>query len=186
MILNADKAEITINKHIYLHLAEHLGRGIYDGIWRKDDTGEYRIREDIVEALRAIQIPNLRWPGGCFADYYYWKDGVGPRSERPSMVNFIWGGVTEDNSVGTHEFLELVELLETEAIVVGNVGSGTVQEMTQWWEYINHPGPSPMADWCRENGREESWNVRFWGVGNEPCRQKKDMPPSTAKPNGSS
>jgi alpha-L-arabinofuranosidase len=168
MTLRVDQAETTINRHIYGHFAEHLGRGIYDGIWRKDESGEYQIREDIVAALRAIRIPNLRWPGGCFADYYFWKDGVGPRDQRPSIVNAIWGGVTEDNSVGTHEFMELVELLETEPIIVGNVGSGTVQELAQWWEYVNHPGPSPMADLRREHGREEPWNVRFWGIGNEP------------------
>jgi alpha-L-arabinofuranosidase len=167
MTLNVDQAEITINKHIYGHFAEHLGRGIYDGIWYQDESGEYSIRQDIVDALRAIQIPNLRWPGGCFADYYFWKDGVGPRDERPSIVNVLWGGVTEDNSVGTHEFMELIDLLDTEPIVVGNVGSGTVQDMAQWWEYVNHPGPSPMADWRKENGREEPWNIVYWGVGNE-------------------
>jgi alpha-L-arabinofuranosidase len=168
MVIHADQGEHTISRHLYGHFAEHLGRGIYDGIWRMDpDAREYRIRDDVVDALRRIQIPNLRWPGGCFADYYFWKDGVGPRDERPSIVNVLWGGVTEDNSVGTHEFLELVERLDTEPIVVGNVGSGTVQDMAQWWEYLNHPGPSPMADWRRENGRDEPWNVRYFGVGNE-------------------
>lgn len=167
MVLDADGGEETISRHIYGHFAEHLGRGIYDGIWREDTTGQFRIRDDVVEALRAIRIPNLRWPGGCFADYYFWKDGIGPRDQRPSIVNVLWGGVTEDNSVGTHEFMELVERLDTEPIVVGNVGSGTVQDMAQWWEYVNHPGPSPMADWRNENGRDEPWNIRYWGVGNE-------------------
>ncbi len=167
LVINADQGEITISRHIYGHFAEHLGRGIYDGLWIKDESGHYRIREDIVEALRRIQIPNLRWPGGCFADYYHWRDGIGPVEDRPAIVNTLWGGVTEDNSIGTHEFMELVEALDTEAIVVGNVGSGTVEEMARWWEYINFPGVSPMADLRRENGREEPWNVRFWGVGNE-------------------
>jgi alpha-N-arabinofuranosidase len=167
MTLDADGGEETISRHIYGHFAEHLGRGIYDGIWRETATGQFRIRDDVVEALRAIQIPNLRWPGGCFADYYFWKDGVGPRDQRPSIVNALWGGVTENNSVGTHEFMELVERLDTEPIVVGNVGSGTVREMAQWWQYVNHPGPSPMADWRKENGRDEPWNIRYWGVGNE-------------------
>jgi alpha-L-arabinofuranosidase len=167
MILNVDEAHTTINRHIYGHFSEHLGRGIYDGIWMKDGPGNFQIRDDVVDALRAIKIPNLRWPGGCFADYYFWKDGIGPREDRPSIVNVLWGGVTEDNSVGTHEFMELVDRLDTEPIIVGNVGSGTVQEMAQWWEYMNHPGPSPMADLRKENGREEPWNVRFWGVGNE-------------------
>ncbi len=167
MILNVDQAEHKINRHIYGHFSEHLGRGIYDGIWRKNDAGEYEIRDDIVDALRAIQIPNLRWPGGCFADYYFWKDGIGPKDERPSIVNVLWGGVTEDNSVGTHEFMELIDRLDTEPIFVGNLGSGTVQDMAEWWEYVNHPGPSPMADLRKKHGREEPWNIRFWGVGNE-------------------
>jgi alpha-L-arabinofuranosidase len=167
LILNVDEARVTISRHIYGHFSEHLGRGIYDGIWRQDETGNFQIRPDVVDALRAIHIPNLRWPGGCFADYYFWKDGIGPRQERPSIVNVLWGGVTEDNSVGTHEFMELVGQLDTEPIIVGNVGSGTVHQMAQWWEYMNHPGPSPMADLRNKNGRENPWNVRFWGVGNE-------------------
>lgn len=157
----------TISRHLYGHFAEHLGRGIYDGFWKKDADGEYIIRDDVVEALRELGVPNLRWPGGCFADYYYWQHGVGPKGERPMVVNNLWGGVTEDNSVGTHEFLELVDELDSEPIVVGNVGSGTVQDMAAWWEYINHPGPSPMAKKRAENGRDEPWDVRYWGVGNE-------------------
>jgi len=167
MTLKDDQAEDTISRHIYGHFAEHLGRGIYDGIWLEDETGEYNIRMDVVEALKDIQIPNLRWPGGCFAEYYFWKDGVGPKEDRPNIVNVMWGGVTEDNSVGTHEFMELIELLDTESIIVGNVGSGSVQEMAEWWEYINHPGPGPMADLREKHGREDPWNVKFWGIGNE-------------------
>lgn len=157
----------TVNPHIYGHFAEHLGRGIYDGFWYKDEQGEYSARADIIEALQAIQIPNLRWPGGCFADDYDWKDGIGPTDERPTVVNNNWGGVTEDNNFGTHEFMELVRLLGTEPIVVGNVGSGTVQDMAQWWEYMNHPGMSPMATLREENGQAAPWNVTYWGVGNE-------------------
>ena len=167
MVINADLGEHTISRHIYGHFAEHLGRGIYDGIWTKTDTGAWGLREDVIKALRAIDIPNLRWPGGCFADYYHWQDGIGPRAQRPTVVNNLWGGVTEDNSFGTHDFMELVERLGAEAVIVGNVGSGTVQEMSQWWEYMNHPGTSPMADLRRANGRQEPWNVRYWGVGNE-------------------
>ncbi len=167
IIVNADQGETTISRHIYGHFAEHLGRGIYDGFWFKNSAGEWQLREDIIIALRALKIPNLRWPGGCFADYYHWKDGVGPRNERATIVNNIWGGVTEDNSFGTHEFMDLVSALRTEPVVVGNVGSGTVSEMSQWWEYFNHPGVSPMANLRGENGRSEPWNVRFWGVGNE-------------------
>ena len=167
LVVNADQGEHTISRHIYGHFAEHLGRDIYDGFWTKAGTGEWHLRDDIIQALRKIEIPNLRWPGGCFADYYHWKDGIGPRDERPTIVNTLWGGVTEDNSFGTHEFMELVDRLDTEPFVVGNVGSGTVEEMADWWEYVNFRGVSPMADLRRANGREEPWNVRFWGVGNE-------------------
>jgi alpha-N-arabinofuranosidase len=125
------------------------------------------IRNDVVAALRAIRIPNLRWPGGCFADEYHWRDGIGPRGERPKMVNTHWGGVTEDNSFGTHEFLDLCAQLECEPYICGNVGSGTVQELSQWVEYVNFDGISPMAELRRKNGREEPWKVRFWGIGNE-------------------
>ena len=167
MVVNADQGEHTINRHIYGHFAEHLGRDIYDGFWTTAGTGEWHLREDIIEALRAIDIPNLRWPGGCFADYYHWRDGIGPRGDRPRMVNTIWGGVTEDNSFGTHEFMELVQRLEADPIVVGNVGSGTVREMADWWEYLNHPGGSSLADERAANGHPEPYDVRFWGVGNE-------------------
>jgi alpha-N-arabinofuranosidase len=167
LVIHADQGTDTISRHIYGHFAEHLGRDIYDGFWTKANTGEWHLRDDVIEALKRIQVPNLRWPGGCFADYYHWKDGIGPRDRRPTMVNTVWGGVTEDNSFGTHEYMELVNRLGTEPFIVGNLGSGTVQEMAEWWEYLNHPGGSPMADLRRENGRAEPWNVTMWGLGNE-------------------
>ena len=113
--------------------------------------------------MRSRNTPNLRWPGGCFADYYHWKDGIGPREKRPTVVNNNWGGVSEDNGVGTHEFLELTQKLGAEPFIVGNVGSGTVQEMQEWWEYVNHPGVGPMADLRRRNGRQDPWNVHLLG-----------------------
>lgn len=161
---------ITINKHIYGHFSEHLGRCIYDGFWVNDSMNvpkKDRIRLDIVEALKKIQIPNLRWPGGCFADEYHWRDGIGPREQRPKMVNTNWGNVTEDNSFGTHEFLELCSLLKCEPYITGNVGSGTVEEMSKWVEYLNFDGLSPMTVIRKQNGREKPWGVNFWGVGNE-------------------
>jgi alpha-N-arabinofuranosidase len=164
----ADKQ--VISKHIYGHFAEHLGRCIYDGFWVDENStipNKGRIRLDIVEALKKIKIPNLRWPGGCFADEYHWRDGIGSRNQRPKMVNTNWGGVTEDNSFGTHEFLELCEMLKTEPYIAGNVGSGTVEEMAKWVEYLNFDGVSPMATLRKENGREKPWKVSFWGVGNE-------------------
>ena len=167
LIINPAAARDTISRHIYGQFMEHLGRGIYDGLWQKDAAGNYQFRQEVVAALKNLNIPNVRWPGGCFADYYFWKDGIGPRAQRPTIVNNMWGGVTEDNSFGTHEYFQLIELLGTQPMVVGNVGSGSVHEMAQWWEYINHPGKSPMADLRRQNGREAPWNVRFWGVGNE-------------------
>jgi alpha-N-arabinofuranosidase len=160
----------VISKHIYGQFAEHLGRGIYDGFWvdknlpvKKQD----RIRLDVVEALKKIKIPNLRWPGGCFADEYHWRDGIGPRLQRPKMVNTNWGGITEDNSFGTHEFLALCKLLNTEPYIAGNVGSGTVEEMSKWIEYLNSNSTSTVANMRKQNGHPEPYKVTFWGVGNE-------------------
>ncbi|QHS63007.1 alpha-N-arabinofuranosidase [Chitinophaga agri] len=164
------KSDHTISRHIYGHFSEHLGRCIYDGFWVDPSLNvqkKDRIRLDVVEALKKIRIPNLRWPGGCFADEYHWRDGIGPRDQRPKMVNTNWGGVTEDNSFGTHEFLELCELLDCEPYVSANVGSGTVEEMAKWVEYLNFDDVSPMTAIRKQNGHEKPWKVSFWGVGNE-------------------
>jgi len=170
LVVDADLGRHRINRHIYGHFAEHLGRCIYGGFWVGEDSAIPNvrgIRTDIVEALRRIRIPNLRWPGGCFADEYHWQDGIGPRDRRPPMLNTHWGGVTEDNSFGTHEFMDLCAQLGCEPYICGNVGSGTVREMQQWVEYLTFDGRSPMADLRRANGRDAPWKVRFWGVGNE-------------------
>ncbi|MBO0343306.1 MAG: alpha-L-arabinofuranosidase C-terminal domain-containing protein [Bacteroidota bacterium] len=159
-----------ISKHIYGHFSEHLGRCIYGGLYVGEESvvpNTAGVRNDIIDALKELQIPNLRWPGGCFADTYHWKDGVGPKDERPTMVNRWWGGVTEDNSFGTHDFLNLCETLGAEPYLAANVGSSTVKEFTEYVEYVLHEGGSPMAEWRKENGREEPWNVKYWGVGNE-------------------
>lgn len=159
-----------ISKHIYGHFAEHLGRCIYEGLYVGDDSpipNTAGVRNDIVAALRNLKIPNLRWPGGCFADTYHWKDGIGPKAERPTIVNQWWGGSTENNSFGTHDFLNLCELLEAEPYLSANVGSGTVRETEDWLQYTTHGGTSPMADLRRKNGRQEPWRVPYWGVGNE-------------------
>ncbi|MEP6735013.1 MAG: alpha-N-arabinofuranosidase [Chryseolinea sp.] len=163
-------ASQTISKHIYGHFSEHLGHCIYGGYFVDENSSipnTRRIRTDIVDALKKINIPNLRWPGGCFADEYHWSDGIGERSQRPKMVNTNWGGVTEDNSFGTHEFLDLCEMLGTEPYICGNLGSGTVEEMSKWVEYLNFDGVSPMAALRTKNGHEKPWKVKFWGVGNE-------------------
>lgn len=160
----------NISRHIYGHFSEHLGRCIYDGFWVADTMQvprQGRIRLDVVDALKKIKVPNLRWPGGCFADEYHWRDGIGKPKERPMMINTHWGGVTEDNSFGTHEFLELCSLLNCEPYIAGNVGSGTVEEMAKWVEYVNFNGVSPMAALRKENGREAPWRVTYWGIGNE-------------------
>jgi len=170
LTVDASGGTETISRHIYGHFSEHLGHCIYGGYWVGYDSeipNTNGIRNDVVEALRKIAIPNLRWPGGCFADEYHWRDGIGDPALRPKMVNTHWGGVTEDNSFGTHEFLELCEQLGTEPVICGNVGSGTVKEMSQWVEYLNFDGISPMANLRRVNGRKSAWGVKYWGVGNE-------------------
>ncbi len=171
-IINADAGKHIINKHIYGHFAEHLGACIYNGIYVGDTNkiipNTNGVRNDIIEALKKLKVPNLRWPGGCFADTYHWKDGIGPKDKRPSIVNRWWGGVTEDNSFGTHDFLNMCELINATPYLAGNVGSGTVQELADWVEYVNgKPNTSPMSTLRVKNGRTEPWGVNIWGVGNE-------------------
>ncbi len=159
-----------IPKEIYGQFAEHLGTCIYGGVWVGEDSpipNTKGYRNDVLNALRELKVPVVRWPGGCFADEYHWKDGIGPKSERPKMINTHWGGTIEDNSFGTHEFLNFCELLGAEPYVNGNVGSGTVEEMEQWVEYMTSNDDSPMANLRRENGREEAWKIKYFGVGNE-------------------
>ena len=170
-VVNLDVVGARISRHLYGHFAEHLGRCIYNGFWVGEGSeipNVRGIRRDVVDALRALRIPNLRWPGGCFADAYHWRDGIGPRDERPRIANTNWGDVVENNHFGTHEFMDLCDLLGADAYVNGNVGSGTVQEMSEWAEYLTRGDDSPMARLRRENGRDEPWRVPFWGLGNEP------------------
>ncbi len=159
-----------IYKELQGHFSEHLGRCIYEGLYVGEDSpipNKNGMRTDVVEALKKIQIPVLRWPGGCFADEYHWKDGIGPKEERKKMINTNWGGAVEDNSFGTHEFMELCEQLECKNYINGNLGSGTVQEMSEWVEYMTFDGLSPMAVLRAKNGREKPWTVDYFGVGNE-------------------
>ena len=171
LVLNADLGKDKINKHIYGHFAEHLGRCVYGGFYVGEENTKIKhtngVRNDVVEALKNLKIPNLRWPGGCFADTYHWKDGIGAKEKRPTIVNHWWGGVTEDNSFGTHNFLDMCELLGTEPYLSGNVGSGTVQEFIDWVQYTTFDGKSPMSDLRKQNGREKPWKVKYWGIGNE-------------------
>lgn len=168
--MKPDTAAPVISPNIYGHFAEHLGRCIYGGFYVGDTSSipnTNGVRNDVVAALRKLKVPILRWPGGCFADTYHWKDGIGPKDKRPTMVNKWWGGVTEDNSFGTHDFLNMCELLGAEPYLSGNVGSGTVQELADWVQYTNFGGKSPMSDLRKQNGRTEPWKVKFWGIGNE-------------------
>ncbi len=171
LLINTKVTKGHIRKEIQGHFSEHLGRCIYGGLYVGENSeipNENGMRKDVVQALRDVQLPVLRWPGGCFADEYHWKDGVGPKETRKKMVNTHWGGVTEDNSFGTHEFFELCRQIGCETYITGNVGSGTVQEMNEWVEYMTFDGISPMADWRKQHGHEAPWTVDFFGVGNEP------------------
>ena len=170
LVINEASRKGTVSPEIYGHFSEHLGRCIYEGLYvgeNSDIPNVNGMRTDVVEALKEIKIPVLRWPGGCFADEYHWKDGIGPKETRKRMMNTHWGGVVEDNSFGTHEFFELCRQLGCKTYVNGNLGSGTVQEMSEWVEYMTFKGVSPMADLRAKNGHEEPWTVDYFGVGNE-------------------
>lgn len=167
--LRADKPGARIDRRIFSQFAEHLGTGIYGGIWvglnsKIPNTRGYR--NDVVDALKALKVPVVRWPGGCFADEYHWREGIGPRGQRPVKVNTHWGGVTEDNAFGTHEFMDFAELIGAEAYVSGNVGNGTPQEMAEWVEYMTAPAGT-LAELRAKNGRKAPWKLPYFGLGNE-------------------
>ena len=168
--IDRTKEIAQINRNIYGHFAEHLGRCVYEGIWVGEDSAipnTRGIRNDVVDALKKIKVPLVRWPGGCFADEYHWKDGIGPKENRKEMVNTHWGGVVENNHFGTHEFFDFCELVGCEPYVAGNLGSGTIQEMSEWIEYMNYDGKSPMTQLRAANGREKPWKLKYFGIGNE-------------------
>ncbi|WP_018274185.1 alpha-L-arabinofuranosidase C-terminal domain-containing protein [Teredinibacter turnerae] len=160
----------VIHRNIYGQFMEHLGRGIYEGIWVGEDSdipNTKGYRKDVVKALKELQVPLLRWPGGCFADEYHWQDGIGPRDKRKKTVNTTWGGVIDDNRFGTHEFMEFAEMLGAEVYINGNLGTGTPQEMAAWLEYMTSDSDSTLANLRRANGRKEPWKVDYFAVGNE-------------------
>jgi alpha-N-arabinofuranosidase len=170
IVINTHKRKSTVSRMLYGHFSEHLGRCIYEGLFVGQDSKiphTNGIRSDVVAALKALKVPVLRWPGGCFADEYHWKDGIGGVETRKRMVNTHWGGVVEDNSFGTHEFMELCAQLGCEPYINGNVGSGEIAEMQEWVEYMTFGGESPMANLRRRNGREAPWAVKYFGIGNE-------------------
>ena len=167
LYINEKNRKGKINPEIYGHFSEHLGRCIYEGLYvgeNSDIPNENGMRKDVVEALREMQIPVLRWPGGCFADEYHWMDGIGPKENRKKMINTHWGGVVEDNSFGTHEFFELCRQLDCKAYVNGNVGSGTIQEMSEWVEYITFDGVSPWRIKERKTATNSpgGWTISVW------------------------
>ncbi|HEU5011831.1 MAG TPA: alpha-L-arabinofuranosidase C-terminal domain-containing protein [Roseiflexaceae bacterium] len=163
----------TISPRLYGHFAEHLGRCCYDGLWvgnqrRSDIPQQNGFRTDVLEALRALPVPMLRWPGGCYADHYHWRDGIGPREERPIRLGMSCGlQVEDDNSLGTHEFLNFCAMIGAEPYLAGNVGSGTPQELCDWLEYCNTAVATTLARLRAANGSPEPFGVKLWGVGNE-------------------
>lgn len=172
-----------IARQIYGHFAEHLGRGIYEGIWVGPDSKIPNIRgyrTDVVNALKKLEVPVIRWPGGCFADLYHWRDGIGPREKRPTRINVHWGGVTDNNHFGTHEFMDFAELVGAEAYVSGNIGSLSPFEMAQWVEYITSAEDATLANERRSNGRDKPWNLKYWGLGNETWGCGGNMRPEAA------
>ena len=168
--IRADQPGTVINPNVYGQFAEHLGTGIYEGVWVGEksaipNTNGYR--NDVIDALKNLKVPVVRWPGGCFADEYHWRDGIGPREKRPVKVNTHWGGVPETNEFGTHEFMAFAEMIGTKVYISGNVGSGSVQEMADWMEYMTSDTVSTLANERRKNGRDKPWNVHYFGIGNE-------------------
>jgi alpha-N-arabinofuranosidase len=170
LVVQGGQPGAVINPNIYGHFTEHLGHCIYEGIWVGEGSpipNTRGIRNDVVAALKKIKAPQIRWPGGCFADEYHWRDGIGPKESRPSMINTHWGGVVENNHFGTHEFLDFCEQVGTEPYICLNVGSGTVQEAMEWVEYMTSDADSPMANLRRKNGRDKPWKVKYLAIGNE-------------------
>ncbi len=169
LAIRLDQRGAVINRNIYGHFAEHLGRLIYEGLWVGEGSpipNTRGLRNDVIAALKELRIPVLRWPGGCFADEYHWRDGIGPRDKRPRRPNASWGGV-DSNAFGTHEFMDLCETLGADAYVNGNVGTGTPQEMMEWIEYMTSDSDSDLANLRRRNGRDKPWKLPYFGVGNE-------------------
>ena len=170
LVVNADQPGPVIHRNIYGQFAEHLGTGIYEGMWVGPDSKIPNVRgwrKDVIGALKDLKVPLVRWPGGCFADEYHWREGIGPRAKRPIKVNSNWGGVPENNAVGTHEFFDLVEQLGAEAYVNGNMGTGSPQEMAEWLEYMTAEGNSSLAQARRKNGRDKPFRVHYFALGNE-------------------
>ncbi len=159
-----------VNPYVHGHFAEHLGELVYGGVFVGKNSAIANtngVRHDVVDALKPLNIPVLRWPGGCFADDYHWRDGIGPQEDRPLRINRHWGMAKEDNSFGTHEFMEFCRALGSDPYFAGNLGSGTPAELRDWVEYCNYDGDSSLANERRSNGAAEPFDIRMWGIGNE-------------------
>ena len=169
LTIHTDQPGPTVNRQLFGQFAEHLGAGIYGGIWVGENSpipNTRGYRNDVIAALRNLKVPVVRWPGGCFADEYNWREGVGPRAKRPVKINTHWGGVTEPNTFGTHEFMDFAELIGAEAYISGNVGSAPPRELAEWVEYVTSPAGS-LATERASNGRKEPWKLPYIGLGNE-------------------
>lgn len=178
--IRIDEPGARIDRHLFGQFSEHLGRGIYEGIWVGENSripNTRGFRTDVIEALRALHVPDVRWPGGCFADEYHWRDGIGPRAMRPITLNTNWGGVPESNAFGTHEYLEFVGLIGADAYIDGNVGTGSPREMAEWLQYMTSDKPTSLTAERARNGRSLPWKIAYFGVGNEPWGCGGDMTP---------
>jgi len=178
--IDASKTGAKIDRNIFGQFAEHLGHGVYEGIWVGPDStipNTRGIRSDVVAALKALKVPNVRWPGGCFADEYHWRKGIGPADRRAITLNPNWGGVIEPNTFGTHEFLDFVEQIGSEAYISVNVGSGTPQEAAEWLEYLTSAQPTTLAKERAANGHPAPYNIAYLGIGNESWGCGGDMTP---------
>jgi alpha-N-arabinofuranosidase len=170
LTVDASKPGPKINRDIFGQFAENLGHGLYDGIWVGTDSSipnTRGIRNDVVAALRELKVPNVRWPGGCFADQYHWRKGIGPRDKRPATVNSAWGDVIDTNAFGTDEFMDFIEQIGSTPYVSINLGSGTPQEAAEWLEYMTAAAPTTLAKERAANGHPEPYKVGFLGIGNE-------------------
>ena len=178
--IDAARPGAAISRHIFGQFAEHLGRGVYEGVWVGPEStipNTRGIRNDVVAALKAIKVPNIRWPGGCFADEYHWRNGIGPRDRRPATLNPNWGGVIEPNTFGTHEFMDFVQQVGADAYLSINVGSGTPAEAADWLEYLTTPQPSALGKQRAANGHPEPYAIPMLGIGNESLGLRRSMTP---------
>src|SRR5271157_1045024 len=176
--IDASKPGAKIDRNIFGQFAENLGHGLYEGIWVGPDSpipNTRGIRKDVVTALQALKVPNVRWPGGCFADQYHWRKGIGPAGQRPATINSVWGGVVDANSFGTDEFMDFIQQIGSQAYVSVNVGSGTPQEAAEWLEYMTAAQPTALAKERAANGHPDPYKVGFMGIGNESWSCGGDM-----------